>query len=127
MLGIVEINGKLCKLEDANISVLDRGFLFGDSILEVLVGFSGVILNLDLHLKRLRYSAELLQIKLPWSNEQLQSRLLKLSKAHPFPKAYIRLVITSGSGLGLTTDIDLEPNIYIYILAVTNSSSRGYP
>ena len=50
---IVYLNGNYLPLEDAKISVLDRGFIFGDAVYEVWRGVRGKLFEPDMHLARL--------------------------------------------------------------------------
>ncbi|WP_211828950.1 D-amino acid aminotransferase [Kistimonas asteriae] len=59
----VYLNGEILPLEKAQVSVLDRGFLFGDGVYEVIPVFHGYPLRLEEHLERL--SASLTAIHLP--------------------------------------------------------------
>ncbi len=52
----VYLNGSYLPLPDAKISVLDRGFLFGDGIYEVIPSYYGHLFHLDDHLERLENS-----------------------------------------------------------------------
>ncbi len=101
MSGIVSINGEIQPVEQSKISVLDRGFLFGDAIFEVLVAFHSKVIAIPEHLHRLRFSAEKIAMTLPWSDEQLTEELSDLCKRTQFPKTYLRIGITRGEGLGL--------------------------
>ena len=53
LLGKVHIGGKIVDPEDAKVSVLDRGFLYGDSVYEVLRVYSGAPFAFEAHLDRL--------------------------------------------------------------------------
>src|SRR5690349_15249149 len=99
--GLIAINNKVSSPQEAQISPLDRGFLFADSIFEVLVAFHGKILCAEEHLQRLRFSAEQVGFTLPWSNEQLLQEMQELCSQTGFAKTYIRLVVTRGEGWGL--------------------------
>ncbi len=105
MSGIVSINGDLVPLSQAKISVLDRGFLFGDAIFEVILGTKTgskqTLIALPEHLNRLQYSAQSIHFKLPWTLEELEKEILHVYKQTDFGKTYVRISITRGEGLGL--------------------------
>ena len=61
----VYLNGKYLPLEQARISVLDRGFTFGDGVYEVIPVFGGGILCPDEHLRRLENSLAAVAIPCP--------------------------------------------------------------
>lgn len=52
----VYLNGEYLPLSEAKISVLDRGFLFGDGVYEVILSYAGQLFKLQEHLQRLEAS-----------------------------------------------------------------------
>ena len=60
------VNGEFLPLAKARVSVLDRGFLFADSVYEVAPFYAGRGFRLDEHLDRLARSLELLRIRDPY-------------------------------------------------------------
>ncbi|MFC7460978.1 D-amino acid aminotransferase [Hydrogenophaga defluvii] len=64
------LNGEFSSLQDAKISVLDRGFIFGDGVYEVLPAYGGRIFRLEQHLARLDRSLAELRMGNPLSREQ---------------------------------------------------------
>ena len=77
MATCININGNI--EEEAFVSVLDHGFLFGDSIYEVISTIDNKPCFLKEHLQRLRRSAEGISLKIPfadgWFSEQIKRRL----------------------------------------------------
>ena len=67
------VNGKWTLLQDATVSVLDRGFLFGDGAYEVIPYFQATPVGLQQHLERLQHSLNQLDIPNPYSHAQWQS------------------------------------------------------
>lgn len=126
MDGIIVVNGQWAKPLDAKISVLDRGLLFGDNVFEVCVGFGRKILDMDKHLNRLRNSAALIDLPIPWSDEELSFELHSVAEKLGFKKIYLRLMVTRGNGLGLECDGEDGPSKIIYGLKPTLVSERFY-
>ena len=60
-------------LEQAKISPLDRGFLFGDGIYEVVPSYHGKLLGFNAHLDRMRTGLEGINLQLGWSHEKWKS------------------------------------------------------
>lgn len=116
MEGIVSVNGKISSPEDAVIPVLDRGFLFGDNVFEVIVAFGNKALDLKPHLIRLRESAEMHRMEIPWSDEELSFEIQSLIEQTKALKKYVRLVITRGNGIGLYAPEKPVLNKVIYCL-----------
>lgn len=70
MSEIVYLNGEFVPLEEARIPVLDRGFIFGDGIYEVIPVYSGHPFRLHEHLARFRRSHDAIRIPYPMSDEK---------------------------------------------------------
>jgi D-alanine transaminase len=90
----VYLNGAYLLLSEAKISVLDRGFLFGDSIYEVIPAYSGKLFLLEEHLARLNNSLEGIQLLSPHSDQEWEDILAPLLTDDP--DQYIYLQITRG-------------------------------
>ena len=64
------LNGAYSRLCDAKVSVLDRGFIFGDGVYEVLPAYEGRIFRFDQHMARLERSLVELRISNPLNNAE---------------------------------------------------------
>jgi D-alanine transaminase len=91
---IVYLNGHYLPLDEAKVSVLDRGFLFGDGVYEVIPSYSGRLFHLDAHLERLENSLAGIRLDNPHSREQWLELLTPLLDATL--DQYIYLQITRG-------------------------------
>ncbi len=76
------LNGKYLDVKDAKISVLDRGFIFGDAVYEVLTTHGNKIFGLHDHLARLDLSLSEVSIPIPMSHERWIVILGKLISLH---------------------------------------------
>lgn len=88
--GFAYVNGEIMPTDEARVSVLDRGFLWGDGVYEITPCFNGKLFRLDQHLERLRASLRFAGITLEISEEDLvrkTSELFDLNRevtsAHP--------------------------------------------
>jgi D-alanine transaminase len=75
---IVYLNGEFLPIENAKISVLDRGFIFGDAVYEVWRGVRGELFEPDRHLARLASGLKDVQIGAP--KESKRDALLAISE-----------------------------------------------
>jgi branched-chain amino acid aminotransferase len=99
---IVSIDGELVPPDRAFISVFDRGFLYGDSVYEVVRTYRRVPFELQAHLSRLARSAQLIALSLPWALERIAREIVRAIAATDCPEAYVRVIVTRGEGeLGL--------------------------
>jgi len=69
-MSIVYLNGDYMPIDQARVSVLDRGFLFGDGVYEVIPAYGGHLLRIDEHLNRLQNSLDAIHLANPLSREQ---------------------------------------------------------
>ncbi len=75
------LNGEYVSLRDAKVSVLDRGFIFGDGVYEVVPVYAGKLFRFDEHMARLSRSLGKLRIANPHDSAQWLERCRKLTRA----------------------------------------------
>jgi D-alanine transaminase len=92
----VFLNGKLLAVEDAKVSVLDRGFIFGDGVYELVPVYSRVPFRLEEHLARLERSLGEAKIRNPYSRKQWRSHIHGLVDAQPFEDQGVYFQVTRG-------------------------------
>ncbi len=89
------LNGKILKLNEAVVSIEDRGYQFGDAVYEFIESFNSHILCLDEHLNRLKFSLKELdypQISIP----KLKGQIIDLFKRCEYPRAGCYLQVSRG-------------------------------
>lgn len=92
----VFLNGQFLPITEAKVSVLDRGFIFGDGVYEVIPVYSRHIFRLNEHLQRLSRSLESIQLSNPYSSQEWETIIRELV-AHNTPEdQYLYLHITRG-------------------------------
>ncbi|GAB4259971.1 MAG: D-amino acid aminotransferase [Methylomicrobium sp.] len=91
----VYLNGQYLPLDNAKVSVLDRGFLFGDGVYEVIPAYAGRLFRLPEHIDRLEASLNGIRLQSPYPREQWQEILQPLLE--PGQDQYIYLQITRGT------------------------------
>ena len=95
----IDVNGRLGDAENAGVSVLDRGFLFGEGVYETLRTYNRRPFLLDRHLARLRASAQRIALEPPLDDETFTARILAAMEAVDAPgERSIRLLLTRGAG-----------------------------
>jgi branched-subunit amino acid aminotransferase/4-amino-4-deoxychorismate lyase len=114
MSSYVMINGQITDEVQARIPALDRGFLYGDCIYEILAVRNGVLLDIERHLTRLRASAIHHGIMIPWSDDLLRFDMEHLVTSHPYEYGEMRLVVSRGLGGAPIPTPDLKPQRYLY-------------
>ncbi len=75
------LNGEYGSLRDTKVSVLDRGFIFGDGVYEIVPAYGGKLFRFDEHMARLSRSLAKVRIANPLRPEQWLERARKLAAA----------------------------------------------
>ena len=92
----VYLNGQFLPIADAKISVLDRGFIFGDGVYEVIPVYSRRAFRLDEHLRRLQHSLDCIQLANPHDDSEWKKVLEELIARNEPEDQYLYLHITRG-------------------------------
>ncbi len=92
----VYLNGEFLPLSEARIPVMDRGFLFGDSIYEVIPAYGGRLFRLQQHLQRLENSLHAIQMENPLSPPEWESMLATLTTQYQGEDQSVYLQVTRG-------------------------------
>lgn len=119
---LVCLNGRFIPREDAQVSINDGAFLYGDSLFETLKACGNRILLQRLHLDRLARSAQLLGIPCPRQN--IETALTQLAAALPAPYSRIRLTLSRGSYDGLQFPAEQEAWFLITAVPLAPSATR---
>ena len=124
---IVYINGLFWTIDKANISVLDRGFTYGDGLFETMRVYSGKIFRLEHHLDRLFQSARSIFIELPITRNEIQSAIYAAIKLNGLSDSIVRLTVTRGElDSGVNVDYSSPPTIVILVKPVKAISKKTY-
>jgi branched-chain amino acid aminotransferase len=98
----VAIDGRIVDTETAQVSVFDRGFLYGDGVFETLRSYGAELFRLEQHVERLAWSCSEVLIDPPLGVEALTREVRELTRAlRPSDggDVVLRLMISRGEGL----------------------------
>ena len=131
-MSIAYLNGDYMPLEEVRISPMDRGFLFGEGIYEVIPSYAGRLLAFDLHIQRMENGLRAIALPLPpipWRNivEGLLER-------NALPDAAVYLHVSRGADKTRShaRPVGLRPTIFAFVFAIApalaadRSSVRGF-
>lgn len=93
----VYLNGRFLPLAEAKVSVLDRGFVFGDGVYELVPVYSGKPFRLDAHLHRLQLSLDGIRLANPHSMTEWRERILELIALQDFTDQSLYVQVTRGT------------------------------
>jgi len=120
---LINLNGRIIPLAEANVSVFDRSFLYGDSLYEVVRTYEGKPFRLREHLERMEKSAVLCSMKFSQSIEEYHREILRSIDAYraqpgrASEDVYVRIVVSRGSGkIGFGLGNLETPTLYVIIV-----------
>jgi len=93
---MVFLNGKFMPIEEARVPVLDRGFIFGDGVYELVPVYSRVPFRMDEHLARLERSLAAVRISNPYSRAEWRDIITQLVAKQPFEDQGVYFQVTRG-------------------------------
>lgn len=142
MATLVNLDGALVPPAEAKVSVLDRGFLYGDSVYEVIRTYGGAPFEIGAHLARLAHSAERIGLAPRWDGPRTALELARtlaaaraLGPAPTPPDAapwnagewYVRVVMTRGAGeIGLDPALAVDPRAILVVQPLAGPPARDY-
>ncbi|WP_411348624.1 aminodeoxychorismate lyase [Paenibacillus sp. WLX2291] len=111
----VSINGVITPTEQAVVSVMDHGFLYGMGLFETFRTYRGRPFLLDKHMRRLQAGCQSLGIQWNETADQVCQQIAELMQANQLAEAYIRYTVSAGEDiLGLPSGPYTQPTIVIY-------------
>jgi branched-chain amino acid aminotransferase len=118
MANLCNLDGEIVPEAAARIPVLDRGFLFGDSIYEVVRTRGGAVFGWREHLQRLRASADGIGLLLDLDDAAIVRRIDATLRAAGNAESYVRLIVTRGTGSAPSIDLGAAPGPARWIVLV---------
>lgn len=96
MSELAYLNGVFSPIDEAKVSIEDRGFQFGDSIYEVIVSYEGKLFQPKEHLQRMKRSAEAIKLKYDFENQPLEPIIEEGIRRSELNDAMVYIQITRG-------------------------------
>lgn len=93
----VWLDGCLVDAAAATISIFDHGLTVGDGVFETLKAVDGRPFATRRHLERLHRSADGLDLRVPFSDDELRTAMAEVLASHDLPLARVRVTVTGGS------------------------------
>ena len=123
-MNIVYLNGEYLPADKAQISVFDRGFLFGDSVYEVIPFYQGVGFRLTEHLARLEYSLRALQIQACQDWEAILNLLVSQNGGGNL-SVYLQVTRGAGDSRSHRYGDDLSPTVFACCTPIKDIYTAG--
>ena len=119
-MSIAFLNGSYMPIEEVKISPLDRGFLFGDGIYEVIPSYHGRTVGFGPHISRMNDGLNAVEIKLNWSDEQWRELCTTLCEKNGNGNLGIYLHVTRGADTKRhhAYPVGIEPTMFAYTFEI---------
>jgi D-alanine transaminase len=115
-MAVVYLNGEYLPLDQAKVSVEDRGFLFGDGIYEVVRYYGGRPFHLDAHLGRLQHSADGAQLPLAPAVASLAGIMERLLAENNLQDTNMYIQCTRGAARPRTHAFPAKPQPLLLVM-----------
>ncbi len=109
---IVYLNGEFVPLNEAKISVMDRGFLFGDGVYEVIPVYGGRPLRLDEHMTRLENSLRGIRMEPPLSTGEWAAVFSRLIQGSHDQSIYLQVTRGVAPKRDHAIPPEIEPTVF---------------
>lgn len=109
------LNGRFAPLDTLQVSVMDRGFLFGDGAYEVIPVYDRKPFRLDEHLARLEHSLAALQLDNPYSLSKWQRLVQELIVRQVFVDQSIYVEVTRGVAWPRSHAFPIQPSPTVFV------------
>ena len=114
------VNGTFLPLEEARVSAMDRGFLFGDGVYEVIPVYNGKLFRFTHHLQRLKKSLQAIRLTVDKSDEQWRELLTELIERNQRGNLSAFIQVTRGASPVRAHPFpsDVTPTIFAFTTAL---------
>ena len=117
---IAYLNGEYMPLEETRISPMDRGFLFGDGIYEVIPSYDGKMVGFGPHISRMQNGLAAIEIKLGWNDQQWRELCVSLLEKNGNGDLGVYLHVTRGADTKRNHAYPegVEPTVFAYAFEI---------
>jgi len=111
---IAHFNGAWLPLDEIRVSPLDRGFIFGDGVYEVIPVYGGAPLHAREHFQRLQRSCDEIRLRNPHSVDEWIALTMKLLESHPGDQSvYVHVTRGVPTKRDHVIPTDLKPTVFM--------------
>ena len=96
-MSIVYLNGRYLPIEEATVSVLDRGFIYGDGVYELIPVYRRKPYRMPQHLARLQHSLDRIRLPNPHTDDEWEAIVNGVIERQPFDNQGVYFQVTRGA------------------------------
>ena len=124
-MSTAHLNGAFLPLDEARIPVMDRGFLFGDGVYEVIPVYGGKLFRLAHHLKRLANSLDAVRIGNPLTDNDWTALLTELVERNSGGEQSVYLQVTRGVAARRDHAFPADIKPTVFAMSSANTTAHG--
>src|SRR5690606_5422922 len=125
MANIYYVDGEFVSSSDAALPVIDLAILRGYGVFDFLRTYGGKPFHLDEHLQRLRRSAALIDLEIPWAHEEIKAIVIETIARNNLPECNVRILVTGGASDDFITPKD-EPRLLVLVTPAVPPAAHYY-
>ncbi len=125
MANIFYVDGEFVSSSDAALPVTDLAILRGYGVFDFFRTYGGKPFHLDEHLQRLRRSAALIDLELPWAHEEIKAIVIETVARNNLPECNVRILVTGGATDDFITPKD-EPRLMVMVTPAAPPATHYY-
>ena len=114
MAKVYYLNGEYIAADAAALPVTDLAIVRGYGVFDFFRTYNGQPIQLERNIQRLRNSAAVIQLDVPWSNEELSAIILETIARNGFEDANVRVIVTGGDSPDFITP-QANPRLIVYV------------
>ncbi|EPY06011.1 class IV aminotransferase [Paenibacillus alvei TS-15] len=115
-MDVIGWNGKVVTVDQAAVSVMDHGFLYGMTLFETMRTYGGKPFLLERHMERLTSACRVLGIDYVEDMGRVERHIREVMDANGLMEAYIRYTVSAGeNGFGLPQEVYTHPNVLVLV------------
>lgn len=125
--GVVSVNGRITRADEATVPVFDHGFLYGEGVYETLRTYRRQPFLFDRHMHRLRRSAAMIALDVPRTDADMLDAITRTATRVPEGELYLRILVTRGVGeLTYQLEATPEPTVVIIVKPLPGFPAANY-
>lgn len=108
------VDGKFVNAENAAIPITDLAIVRGYGVFDFFRTYEGLPIQLERNVQRLRNSARVIEMELPWSNEEIADIVMQTVERNSFDESNVRIIVTGGDSPNFIMP-DEQPRLLVYV------------
>lgn len=120
------IDGEFVNADEAKISATDLAIVRGYGVFDYFRTYGSLPIEMERNIQRLRNSAAVIGMELPWTDSQIESIVLQTIQRNGYDESSVRIIVTGGDADDFFTPIEDAPRLLVYVEPIKPPPSSWY-